>query len=112
MLKPSLAVFSRLRELNAFRREHLPFMKTLEDCQLLGEIGYHHASGEPLTINAALRLDLGSVATMQRQIRRLRDGGVIALERGDGDRRTMVITLTPKALKALTAYGDLLSQRA
>src|SRR3954466_6405896 len=107
MSKTTLALFEKLRHLRAFQREHLQFLKTLEDYALVSEIGYRHASGAPLTMNQALRLELGSVATVQRQLRRLRHAGVILLERSDGDRRVAMITLTPKALKALTAYAEL-----
>ena len=108
MSKQLPALFVRLRELRAFRREHLPFIATLEDFALASEVGYRQAAGTPLTMNEALRLEIGSVATLQRQIRRLRDAGAIAVERSDGDGRVVIITLTPKALKAFAAYGQLL----
>lgn len=108
MSKALVACFTRLRELAAYKRQHLPFLTTLQDYELVGEIGYRYAMGDPLTMNAALRLELGSVATLQRQLRRLRHAGVISIERSDGDRRVSIITLTPKALKALASYAEIL----
>jgi DNA-binding MarR family transcriptional regulator len=111
MSKTMLALFDKLRELRAFEREHLQFLKTIEDYALVGEVAYRQASGTPLTMNAVLRLELGSVATMQRQLRRLRQAGVISVERSEGDRRVVIVRLTPKAMKSLTAYAELLGTR-
>jgi DNA-binding MarR family transcriptional regulator len=111
MSKTMLALFDKLRELRTFERGHLHFLKTIEDYDLVGEIAYRQASGQPITMNEALRLELGSIATVQRQLRRLRHAGVIAVERHDDDRRVTVITLTPKAMKALIAYAELLGVR-
>ena len=111
MSKTMLALFDKLRQLRAYEREHLRFLKTIEDYDLVGEIAYRQASGNPMTLNEALRLDLGSVATVQRQLRRLRQAGVLALERHDGDRRIAVISCTPKTMKVMAAYAELLSTR-
>jgi DNA-binding MarR family transcriptional regulator len=107
-MSASLHLFTRLRELRACERRHLQFLRTLQDYDLVIEIGYRHATGTPLTVNEALRLDLGSVATLQRQLRRLRQAGVIALGRSPDDRRVVVITLTPNALKSFKTYADVL----
>jgi len=106
-----LLSFSRLCEVRAFARDHLEFLRTVQDYDLVNEVGLRSANGAPLTVNQALRLNLGSVATVQRQIRRLRKMGVIAVERSPADGRVANITLTPKALKALTAYAALLGAR-
>ena len=103
-----LTCFTRLQEVRAFAREHLDFLRTTQDYDLVNEIGLRSANGAPLTVNQALRLNLGSVATVQRQIRRLRKIGVIAVERSPVDGRVVNIKLTPKALKALTAYAGVL----
>jgi hypothetical protein len=108
MSKPLLATFARLRDLHAFQRQHLQFLTTLDDFLLACEVGYGQANGAPLTMNDVLRLDIGSVATVQRQIRRLRKSGAVAMSRSDSDGRVVLVTLTPKALKALTAYGEML----
>ena len=108
MSNPLLAVFERLRELRAFKRQHLHFLKTVEDYDLVSEIAYRQALGSPLTLNEALRLDLGSIATVQRQLRRLRHAGVIVPQRHDGDKRVMVITLTTKGMKAWAGYAEML----
>jgi len=111
MSKNMLALFDKLRQLRAFEREHLQFLKTIEDYDLLSEIAYRQASGNRMTMNEVLRLDLGSVATVQRQLRRLRHAGVVALERHDGDRRIAVISCTAKTMRVMAEYAELLSSR-
>jgi len=108
MSKQLLATFARLRDLHAFQRQHLQFLTSLEDFLLACELGYRQAAGAPLTMNDVLRLDIASVATVQRQIRRLRKAGAVAVARSDSDGRVLLVTLTPKALKALTVYGEML----
>ena len=108
MSKSSVSLFDKLRQLRTYAREQLHFLRTVEDYALVYEIAHRQASGHAITMNEALRLDLGSVATLQRQLRRLRQAGVIALDRHDGDRRVTVISCTPRTMKAIAAYAELL----
>jgi DNA-binding MarR family transcriptional regulator len=112
MSKTMLALFDKLRQLRAFEREHLQSLKTVQDYDLVVEVAYRQAGGAPITMNQVLRLDLGSVATVQRQLRRLRQAGVIAVERHDDDRRVTVISCTPKTMRVLLAYAEFLGIRS
>jgi DNA-binding MarR family transcriptional regulator len=105
-----LSVFQSLKALSEFERLHLPFLKTLQDRDLVAEIGICQALGQPLTVKQILLLGLGSMPTVLRRLRRLRRLGVIQQHRFDGDRRSLEVTLTPKALKALAGYGERLSK--
>lgn len=108
MSKNLVSLFDKLRQLRTYAREQLQFLRTIEDYELVYEIAYRQARGSAITMNEALRLDLGSVATLQRQLRRLRHAGVIALDRHDADRRVTVISCTPRTMKALAGYAELL----
>jgi DNA-binding MarR family transcriptional regulator len=99
-----LNVFQRLKALRQFERQQLAFLMTLEDCDLVCEIGVRQALGQPLTVKQVFLLGLGSVPTVQRRLARLRRLGVIQQRRADADRRSVEITLAPKALKALQGY--------
>src|SRR5690606_42105780 len=82
-----------------------------EDHDLVCEIGYCQAKGEPITVKQIFLLGLGSVATVQRRLGRLRRLGVIHQRRCPRDRRSVEVTLSPKAVKAFAQYEALLSER-
>jgi hypothetical protein len=103
--------FEALRKLRAFEKHNLPFLRTCEDRELACEVGYRQAVGRPLTIKEAFLLDIGSVATVQRQLRRLRHDGAIAQVRSKEDARVVNLTLTPRASRAFAAYGRLINRR-
>lgn len=105
-----LHTFGRLREIRAFERRNLGFLKTCEDHDLLWEIGWHQAQGKPLTVKQIFLLGLGSVPTVQRRLARLRRLGVIAQQRCEHDRRSVEVTIAPKVLKVFAQYKDLLAQ--
>jgi hypothetical protein len=107
-----LSVFQRLKLLREFERHQLAFLKTLEDFDLVCEIGLRQALGEPLTVKQVFLLGFGSVPTVQRRLSRLRRLGVIQQRRADADRRSVEVTLAPKVLKALGGYDDFLSMPA
>ena len=96
-----MGTISRVRALRDFERQHLGFLKTMEDYNLVREIGYHQAEGKPLTLKQLFLLDVGSVATVQRRLRRLRQLGVVQQHRSKVDGRAVEFTLAPKALKLL-----------
>ena len=105
-----MRVFERLRALTAFEKQHLPELRTLEDHHLIHEIGYHQAKGRPLTLKQLFLLDAGSIATVQRRLRRLKQLGVIAQRRSPTDRRAVELTLSPKFQRAFTRYGQFFAE--
>jgi len=106
-----MRVFERLRAIRAYEREHLGVLRTLEDFNLVREIGYHEARGEPLTLKQLFLLDTGSIATVQRRLRRLRQAGVIQQRRSGTDRRAVELRLSPRFRTAYRAYGGMLMGR-
>lgn len=102
-----MRIFERLRARTAFERQHLNHLRTLEDHALVHEIGYCQAQGKPLTLKQIFLLDAGSVATVQRRLRRLKQLGVIQQRRSAVDRRAVELTLSPKYQRIFARYGRL-----
>ena len=103
-----MRVFERLRALRIFEKQHLGFLRTIEDHNLVREIGYHQAEGKSLTLKQLFLLDVGSVATVQRRLRRLKQLGIIHQRRSTLDGRAVEFTLTPRCVKAFEKYDALL----
>lgn len=103
-------VLRRLYELRAFERSHLPFLRTFEERDLLCEIGRRQAEGRPLHLKELPLLGIGSVATMQRRLRRLRRQGAVRQRPRAQDRRTVELVLDPKVLAALAACETLFAR--
>jgi DNA-binding MarR family transcriptional regulator len=102
-------LFKKLRALTAFKKQRLDFFDTVEDHHLVGEIGYHQTRGMPLTLKQLFLLDVGSVATVQRRLRRLKELGLVQHRRSTRDLRAVELTLTPKCLRILAKYDALVS---
>jgi len=102
------SAFTLLCGLQDLARRHLDFVATLEDVELLCRVGLRQRQDDPMVIKEAFLLGGGSVATVQRQLRRLRAAGVIEQKRSAADRRAMHLLLTPKALRAFASYAALL----
>jgi len=101
------SVFMALRALRALEKRNVPYLRTLEDRDLLCEIGYHQAGGRPLCLKQVLLLGLGSASTVQRQIRRLVQAGAISLMPSRSDGRMLEVTLTPAALRGFATLARL-----
>ena len=106
-----MRVFKKLRSLRTFERKQLRFLRTMEDLDVLCEIGLHQESGRPLTMKELHRMHLGSVPTMQRRLRRLRQFGAVASKRTERDGRAVELRITPRALKLFNRYATLLGRR-
>ena len=102
-----MRVFERLRALRIFEKQQLGFLRTIEDHNLVREIGYHQAEGKPLTLKQLFLLDVGSVATVQRRLRRLKELGVVHQHRSTSDGRAVELTLSAKCLKLFERYEAL-----
>jgi hypothetical protein len=105
-----MRVFERLRALRAFEKRALPFVKSLEDLDLVVEIGYHQEQHKTLTLKQVFLLGIGSIATVQRRLSVLRQLGVVLLKRSKEDARSFELTLSPKVCKTYRQYGELLDE--
>jgi len=104
-------VFAALRALRALEKHNVPSIRTLEDRDLLCEIGYRQASGAAMCLKQVLLLGLGSPSTVQRQIRRLHLAGAIALRPSSNDGRMVEVILTASALRGFAALSALLPRK-
>jgi DNA-binding MarR family transcriptional regulator len=95
--------------MRAFERRHLHHVRTLEERDLIFEIGDHQGAGRPLTLSQIYRLGMGSAATVQRRLRRLRHEGCIRHARSERDHRALEFTLSPKLLHVFDQYAALLA---
>jgi hypothetical protein len=100
--------FRALKDLHEFRKRHLPFLRTVEDIELMREIGLSQAAGRPMQLKALFLLGIGSVATIQRRLTRLRRLGVIREMRAAHDRRVVALSIDPKILKLYEHMGKLM----
>src|SRR6185369_18025892 len=107
-----MRLLEKLHALRVFEKQHLDFLGTVEDHHLIGEIGYHQAKGKPLTLKQLFLLDVGSIATVQRRLRRLKELGIVQHRRATSDRRAIELTLSPKCVRILGKYETLMSSKA
>jgi DNA-binding MarR family transcriptional regulator len=105
-----MLIFAHLRSLTAFRERHLPFLKTVEDENMVQEIGHHQVLGAPLTLKQLLVIRGGSVATVQRRLQRLKRLGVVQERRSESDRRSVELRLSPACMKAFSQHDTLLAE--
>src|ERR1700694_5989856 len=106
-----MRLFEKLRALRAFEKQQLDFLSTVEDHHLIGEIGYHQGKGKPLTLKQLFLLGVGSIATVQRRLRRLKDLGLVQHRRAASDRRAVELTLSPKCIRIFAKYDALMSSK-
>jgi hypothetical protein len=104
--------FTQLRSLRRLEKQHLPFLRSMEDYELVCEVGHHEESGRPLSMKQLYLLNLGSVPTVQRRLRRLRQLGVIVPRRSTSDGRSVELTVSPRVRKSCGRYLELLRSPA
>lgn len=99
--------FDKLQALSASRRKLLPFVESLEDCDILAAIGAADEAGSPLGFKQLNLLELASPSTLQRRLKRLLARRTIkrVLLRDDG--RRVAYSLTARTL---AAYNEFMQQ--
>ena len=105
----TLSLFASLRKIRQFERQHLPFVRTLVDFDIIIEIGYAQERNKPLTPKTLFLLQLGSVTTARRRLAKLTQEGIVRREPDPGDRRSGILTLSSASLKLMGRYGNALS---
>jgi hypothetical protein len=105
-----MLVFAHLRSLAEFRQKQLPFLETVEDQDLVREIGHYQVLGAPITLKQLLMLGVGSVATVQRRLQRLKRLGVVQQSHSQDDRRVIELSLSPACMRVFGKYEMLLAR--
>lgn len=104
-----MGVFRKLKELRAFEKRQLPLLTTPEDFDIVLEIGYHQEAGIPFTLTQLSALGIGSLATVNRRMRRLKELGLVRQRPAAHDRRMIFLTLCPDLQHVFRKYGRLLA---
>lgn len=108
MSAAALRAIGKLRTLRAFHRRHLPWLRGIDELDLVCAIGYSQGMGRPLTLKQVYLLGIGSVPTVQRRLRRLSRAGYTEQRRSALDRRSVEVMLSPKLLQELGRFAELL----
>jgi len=106
-----LKTFRTLKALGEFRRRHMPYVETLEDLEMIREIGFSQAMGNPLSLKQLFMHGIASVATVQRRLSRLVRLGIVEQSKAEHDRRVRKLTLTPAAQKVCSSWGRVMRKR-
>jgi DNA-binding MarR family transcriptional regulator len=107
-----MTTFRKLRELRLFQRRQLPSLRSIEDFDVVLEIGYHQELGDPLTLKRLFLQNVGSVATVQRRLGRLKRLGIVLQKRSEHDRRNLELMVSPAVRRLYRRMGRLLAQGA
>lgn len=103
-----MTIFRNLSKLRAFEKNHLPFLVTLEDFDIVRIIGLHQERDQPLLLKQLYLESICSYATMTRRLGKLRALGIVLAHPSQGDRRAMSLALSPQVQKTYGRYGSLL----
>jgi len=102
-----MQIFEYLNQLRAFERRHFPFVDTIEDLDIINLVGLHQERGVALTLKQILSFNIGSVATLERRLARLKRLGVIVQTRSHTDKRNVELKLSPKVNRLFQRYSAL-----
>jgi len=94
MRRNHLKIFEKLRNLRRIQRGRLSSLKTLEDFDIIREIGFCQERKTPITLKLLSLQDIGSAATVQRRLRRLKRLGLVVQERSRHDRRNVELKVS------------------
>jgi DNA-binding MarR family transcriptional regulator len=103
-----MLIFQALGAIRDFERAELSFIRTMEDLDIVREIGFHQEAGQPLTLKTLYTLRIGAAATIQRRLAALKKLGVVEQIPMERDRRSFALHLSPAALKAYERYLSLM----
>ena len=95
----AVRVFLAIATIRRFEQSRLPVNLTLVDLAIIHEIGFHQQDGALVTLKTLHRAAIGSPATVQRCISKLKRLGVIVDVKAHADRRLTSLTLSPAVIK-------------
>jgi len=104
-----MKLFTGLKKIREFERQHLPFLKSIVDLDIVIEIGYAEEQEQPLTLKQLFLLNVRSRTTVRRKLRRLIDQGIVVRRKHANDQRASLLTISASSIKLLAKYGGTLT---
>ena len=98
-------IFEKLNKIRAYQRANLPFLESLEDYDIICEIGNAQEAGTFTTAKQLLLYQLGAPATLRRRLERMVKLGVVTKARNAQDGRMAELRLAPDVLKTYAKLG-------
>lgn len=98
-------LFKKLTRITTARRQTLPFVHSMEDCDIVMFIGAAQEEGAPLGLKQLALLNLATSSTLQRRLNRLMRDRVIRKIAQQTDGRRIAYLLTPKAIRACSRFA-------
>ncbi|MES2190984.1 MAG: hypothetical protein V4454_12730 [Pseudomonadota bacterium] len=102
-------IFIQLTKLRNFEKRHLPYLRSIEDFDIVRSVGAGQELGQPFLLKHLYVEGIGSVATVTRRLNRLRAQGTLIASSHNGDKRNIALSLAPTVLKTYMRYGILLT---
>lgn len=99
-----MTIFKKLNSIRAFQRTNMSYLESLEDYDMVCEIGSAQEAGTLILAKHLVEGSLGAPATLRRRLDRLVKLGIVTKTRGKDDERTAPLQLSRDAIKA---YGRL-----
>ena len=104
-----MKLFTGLKKIREFERQHLPFLKSVIDFDIVVEIGYAEEQELPLTLKQLFLLNISSRTTVRRRLARLIEQGIVMRRKKPKDNRSTILTVSSSSLKLLGKYGSALT---
>ena len=95
-----MKIFEKLNKIRAHQRANLAFLESLEDYDIVCEIGNAQEAGTFMTAKQLLLCQLGAPATLRRRLERMVKLGVVNKVRNAQDGRMAELRLAPDILRA------------
>ena len=102
-----MRIFEKLHSVRTYQRTHMPYLESLEDYDIVCEIGHAQEKGKAFTPSHLLACQLGSPATVRRRLTRLVKLKVVVSKPHAEDGRLVLLSLSRGTIKA---YEKLQSQ--
>src|SRR5687767_9881389 len=100
----TMKLFAGLRQIRAFERQQLPFLKSIVDFDIVIEIGYAEERGQPLTLKQLFLLIDSSRTTVRRKLAKLIAQGIVIRRKHADDHRSNLLIVAPSSVKLLGKY--------
>jgi DNA-binding MarR family transcriptional regulator len=99
-----MKLFTGLKQIRAFERQQLPFLKSIVDFDIVVEIGYAEEQGQPLTLKQLFLLIDSSRTTVRRKLAKLIEQGMVIRRKHAKDHRASVLIIASSSVKLLGKY--------